>query len=1134
MSTEGRRRLLAAICLILLLAAPGAVSAQVSTASINGTVRDASGSVVPQATVVLKNVGTGIELRSTTNDAGVYAFLNLLPGDYTLEASQQGFRTARVSQFTLVVNQTATYDFTLEVGSIEQSVTVEAMGAEVQSSTAELGAVVSRQQVVDLPLNGRNFTQLLALTPGVAPISVSQNAGGTFTASAIGAFYIPSINGQTNRSNFWTLDGINNQESFNSTYAVPPIIDTIQEFKVNSHNDQVEFGGVLGGTVNVVTKSGTNELHGSAWEYLRNDAFDARSTFLPRVTPFRYNMFGAAGGGPVVIPKLYDGRNKTFFYLGYQGFRLRRPANTFYKVPTDANLRGDLSDVSRQIYNPFSTRVDPNDSTKFIRDPFSGNQIPASLINQGNLKFASTLPKPIVTGVGDRNALDSTPFKQSQNEYTARVDQTIGSKDFLWFRYTGLLLDISQSAGRQGLLSLPERPARNWGASWVHTFSPTSTMQLQMGRVHVRLDSKTRFAGLSEGFIDEVGFSREFACGFIGDVCIIPALNVTNYFSGGESDSLNIPVRIWQFRGNYSKITGSHTLKWGAEVNSNNFESWYRNASSTFNTPQTADPQNLGTTGNELASFLLNVPDSAGRRNVHETMRWGGVIGFYFHDQWKVTPKLTVNLGLRYDRTFIPPYGKEGTEGENGGIETGAYDLNRGVYLIQKLPPTCAERGHAPCIPDPTGKLPDHVEIEPRGKIYHDTTKNFQPRLGLAYRVRPNTALRASIGVFFDNWAAVTQTAQNYEGAWPDAGQQLGNNLNYPSSASATPVVTGHKPFLEGLLPAPTPFNQVQWFMDPFARNPYSFQWNFGFQHQVASDMVVTANYVGSVSRRLDVGGYFNVAYTPGPGEQAPRRPFPYIGPTFYDRSIGNSNYNAFQFLLDKRFSRGLAYMVSYTWSKSIDMACSGWYGVEGCSSQDPYDISKDRSVSGFDLTHVLTINAIYQIPVGPGKAVSTGSRVGDYILGNWQLNGIASFYSGIPYEVGVPGDIANTGNVNCCNGYYMRLNVVGDHKVSNPTRDRWFNKDAFAIPPLYTFGNLGRNALRSDGHVGFDFSLFRQFPIKEATRVEFRAEAFNVFNHPTYGVPVRSFTNANFGKVLGLRQNTGPRQLQLALKILF
>jgi outer membrane receptor protein involved in Fe transport len=1118
---------------LLLLLLSISISAQVSTASINGTLRDVSGNVIPNAEVILTNVNTNVERRTSTNAVGVYIFPNIIPGEYSLQAGKTGFKTSKQSGIKLLVNQTSTIDFTLEVGQVTEAVTVESAGVELQSSTSELGAVVTQKQVVDLPLNGRNFTQLLALTPGVSPVSVSQNSGGWGAVTSGSTFSFPSINGQNNRSNFFMLDGINNQGAFLSTYAVPPIVDTIQEFKVQSHNDQAEFGGALGGIINVATKSGTNEYHGSVWEFLRNDVLDARNTFFAEKTPFRQNMFGAAVGGPVWIPRLYQGKNRTFFYVGFEGFRYRTPANSFFNVPTDANLRGDLSDIPVQIYNPFSTRPDPNNPGEFIRDPFPGNQIPFELLDQGMLRFArETLPAPTNTGNPAFNALDSTPFQQDQENYTFRVDQTLGAKDSIWFRYSFLSRRNNGSGGRQAIVSRAENPAKNWAGSWAHTFSSSTFLQVQVGHVHVRDDSFNRYRDLSPSFAREIGFAETFASRFAGDFSLIPAVNVSGYFSGGESNTLDPDfTNIYHYRANASKVVGNHTFKWGGELASNGFEAYYQNANVGFSVAQTNDPQNPGSTGSALASFLLNVPDSAGRRNVHETERWGGVMGFYFQDQWKATPKLTVNLGLRYDRTFIPPYGKESTIGENGGIETGALDLINGVYILQKVPPTCAERGFAPCIPDPSGKLPDHVIVDPRGKIYHDSTDNWQPRIGLAYRLGANTAVRASFGIYFDNWAGVTQTAQNYEGAWPDVAQQLANNLNTPSPTAPAPTIKGTNPFPQGLFPAPTPFDQVQWFMDPNHKNPYSMQWNLGVQHQLNSSTIVSAAYVGSGSRRLQIGGYYNVAKTPGPGEQAPRRPFPYISPTFFDRSWGRSNYHAFQFHFDKRFTNGLAYMVSYTWSKSIDIACSGWYGVEGCSIQDPYNFNNDRSVSGFDLTHLLAVNWVYELPIGPGKRLAPRNKFVSHLLGNWQINGIVTFHSGLPYEVGVAGDIANTGQTGS-SGYYMRLNLVGDPKRSNPTREEWFNKAAFRVPEPFTFGALGRNSLRSDGTENIDLSIFRQFAIRESKKLEFRVEMFNAFNHPIYGIPVREFSNSNFGRVTGTANRA--RQIQLSLKFLF
>ena len=1121
---------------------------QLSSASVTGVIRDSTGAVVPNATVVLKNVNTNVEHRAETNSAGNFAVLNITPGRYTLDATAQGFRPARVSEFDLVVNQTMTQDLTLQVGTLEQAVEVAAQAETLQLSTAELGTAIAEKQVVDLPLNGRNFTALLQLTPGAAPISVSQNSGaGTFgTPTTFGADYsFPAINGQTNRSNFFRTDGIVNQGSFLSTYAVPPIIDTIQEFKVNSHNDAAEFGSALGGIVNVVTKSGTNDLHGTLWEYVRNNAFDARNTFQQDVTVFHQNQFGFTVGGPVIIPKLYNGKNKTFFYGGLQEFRYRSPANTFFRVPTEANYNGDLSDIPTQIYNPFSTRPDPNNPGQFIRDPFPGNQIPQTMIDQNMVAYArATLPPagPILNGTN--NAIDTTPFQQNVQDFTARIDQSFGQSDYLWFRYSAAQQDNVTSGGRPGLVSTVERPGVNYGVSWVHTFNPTLILQAQFGHSNVQDNGSTRFTNA----VPDIGFSPSFAGNFIDGVSVIPALNVDGFFSGGESNSFNPAFgKAYEWRANVSKILGNHTVRIGGEWTSNSFEAIYNNANSSYAAQPTSNPQDSTKPGSSLASFLLNVPDNAGRRNVHETTRPGGVMSWYIQDSWKVTPRLTVNYGLRYDRTFLPPYGKEDTIGVNGGIETGAINFNDGTYLVQKLPPPCSERGFAPCIPG-DGNLPEHVVVDPRGQIFRDTTTNWGPRMGIAYRLGSKTVIRSSFGIFYDNWASVVQSAQNYEGAWPDVGQQLANNLNRPSSASPTPTVVGQNPFAatntntsgapcycnadSPLFPAPTPFNQVQWFMDPYAKNPYSLQWNFGIQHQFSDSQVMTINYVGSGSRRMNVGGYYNTALTPGPGDPQARALYPYIAPTFYDRSIGKASYNALQFHYDRRFSKGWAYQVAYTYSKSIDIGSSGWYGVEGQSVTDPYHVDRDRGPSGFDLTHVFTINMVYDLPFGTGKQFSTGNKLADYVLGNWQFNSIFLARSGQVYNAYVSQDIANTGNVGWTQ--YERANLVGDpDDISNRTWDRYINTDAFKTPDVFTFGNLGRNRLRTDPYWNLDFSVFRAFPIKERVRAEIRAEAFNILNTVIYGQPGNDLADpANFGRMTSTANR--PRQLQFGAKIIF
>jgi len=1145
---------LLATLIITLLLSPGSAKAQLSAGSVTGIVRDASGSVVANASVTLRNVDTTVRHTTVSNDAGNYVFLNLGPGRYVLEASASGFATKRVEEFVLAVNQTASIDISLQVGSQSDIVTISAETQQLEVSTADLGTVIATKQVNDLPLNGRNFTQLLSLTPGVAPVSVAQNsmggrAGGFGAPISVGsAFIFPAVNGQTNRSNFFLTDGLNNFGTFQSTYSVPPIVDAIQEFKVVSHTDSAEFGSVLGGVVNVVTKSGGNNYHGTAWEYVRNTVFDARNPFLPRVTPFRQNQFGASVGGPVWIPKFYSGKNKTFFYFAYQGFRYTQNSDSLLKVPTAAQLAGDESSFPTQIYNPFSTRPDPANPGKFMRDPFPGNRIPSNLIDPRMVAFIrAVLPPagPVLNSTGD-NAIDTTPNHQTQNEYNVRIDQNFGEKNTVFFRYSAINSLLTTAGGLPGLVKQGSIPGRNWGASYVHIFNPSLVLQLQYARTTNQDNASTLFTNPPAGLVDTVGFSKSFVGGFTaaGGGTLIPSPGISGYASGGENIT-NVPKATdsHQVSGTLTKIVRNHTVKFGGGFTSNKFESPLSYDSLGFAGGQTGNPQAPDKfPGDPLASFLLNVPDGANRRNVHETTRPGGLMSLFIQDSWKTTPKLTLNFGLRYDRTFIPPYGTNATIGQQGGIETGDYDFSNGTYVLQKLPPPCSVRGFAPCIPG-NGTLPAHVVVDSRGKIAHDTLTNFGPRIGFAYRLGGRTVVRGAAGIVYDNWAAVSQMAQNIEGAWPDIGQLIANNLNQPSASFPTPTISAQDPFAgggSGLFPAPTPFNQVLWFYDPHIRNPYSMQWNFGVQRELSSSTTVDVNYVGSGSRRLNVGGYYNTALTPGPGDPQSRAPFPYIAPTFYDRSIGNGNYHALQIGLNKRYSKGLAYQVAYTYSKSIDEASSGWFGVEGQSLTDPYNVAGSRGPSGFDLRHTLSVNTVYQIPVGHGKRFSTKNSVLDYVLGNWQLNNIFTARSGVPFNVYFgASDLANTGNVSWAQ--YERANLVGDpHNGSCPNGssvgsvDCIFNTSAFAPPAQYTFGNSGRDAFRSPSFWNLDTSLFRQFPFwGEDRRIEFRAEAFNLFNTVILGTPGHDISNrSSFGKANGTANS--PRQLQLGAKFIF
>jgi hypothetical protein len=1117
----------ALVCLALCWVSPNRLAAQLSTASVTGIVRDPGGAAIPRAEISLRNLDTTINRQTVSNDSGNYVFVDIPPGRYGMTITKTGFGNFHVNELVLQVDQTATLNATLNVGSVEQSVDVTASAELLQASTSGLGQVMETRAVVDLPLNGRNFTQLLTLTAGAAPISASQQSNG-FGNTAIGSSYsFPAFNGQQQRSDFFMTDGINNQAAFASTYVVPPIIDAIQEFKVNSHDDKAEFGGALGGIVNVVTKSGTNEYHGDVWEYLRNTDLNARNTFNAAVTPFHQNQYGTTFGGPVWIPKLYKGTNRTFFFFGYESFRYTQAATTYSRVPTPLELSGNFTGPNEPavIYNPNTTQVNPANPNTFVRTPFAGNIIPQSLIDPNILRYATLLPHPVFTGVSDRNAIDIDPTKQAQDQFTGRIDQTLGTKNFIWFRWSNIILDQTLPTGLTNLDEQTHNPGLNWGLSYVRTFSPSLIMQLSYGRTHQQRDQFTNWQNLPPGFAQSLNIAPNLVSSFADGSKFVPSIGVTGDFSGGEQKNVAPnEANIHEYKGDVTKVIGSHTLKFGASFAGTSYQQTLENAAITFDTPQTSNPANTAQIGSGIASLLLGTPASSSIRNVNETTRPGGVLGLYVQDSWKVNAKLTVNAGLRYDLTLIPPYGTNGTIGKQGGIETGDYNFNDGTYIVQVVPPSCASRGSAPCIPTADGSLPAHVVASPNQAISHNTYTNFGPRAGVAYQLNSKTVIRSGFGILFDNWASILQTAQNVEGSWPDVGQQINNTLNIPLPGALTPNIKAENPFPGGNFPAATPFNQVNYFYDPYLKNPYSMQWNFGVEHQFNTSTVLTVNYVGSGTRRADIGGSYNTALTPGPGTPQLRNLYPYASATYYDRSIGKDDYEGLQVIFNRRFQGGLAYQFQYTYSKAIDDGASDYYGISTLIA-NPYQYQNARSVSSFDLTHVFSSNILYELPFGNGRHFKTGNRITDYAIGGWQSNGLITARSGLPYSVTATGDIANTGNPVT----YETGNLVGDPALSNPTRQQWLNKAAFQIPAVYTFGTSGRDILRSQASYNVDFSIFRVFTVLEKRSVEFRAEAFNLFNNVVYSAPVSSLTASNFAQVTSTA-NT-PRTLQFGLK---
>jgi hypothetical protein len=1107
---------------IALFAGGNRSEAQLSNAQINGTVHDATGAVVPNVKVILRNVDTGVATPTVTNAGGVYIIQQVLPGMYTLEGSGAGFQSTKLKPFRLVVNQASVIDINLSVGSSDQTVTVQAEGAEVESSTAELGTVLTSQQIQDLP-TGRNTQGLMILTPGVSEIQTGQSP-------------IPSVNGQINRTSIFLLDGISDTAEVYSSQALSPIPETVDQFKVESHNDSAELGGVLGGIINQTTKSGTNEFHGQVWEIEQNNIFNAVNYFTPPgtvSTGLHDHVFGAVLGGPVWIPKLYKGRNRTFFFVGYQYHENASHASNIYRVPTAANLQGDFSNLLQgsspiQLYNPFTTRPDPANPGQYLRDPFPNNQIPAGLLYSGYQYLAKTLiPQPIVIpGQPAYNAINGQPSVSHDQSVNVRIDHKFSDRDTIFGRYTGYF-----TPSTAGTYYLPTLNSENYTRTdtsafgWVHTFGANAILQVQFGSTSFYTNNSTLFTNLPTNFSSQVGFASNYTAPFVNGQTLVPGIQIPGYFNTGEQFSHNQPADDLHWRASFSKLFKNHLIQFGGEYNKLGYSYTTGQTVTGFSQTQTSNLEAPASSGDALASFLINVPDNVVRHNSIESIPWStGEEGFFFQDSWKALDRLVINLGLRYDRPFYP---SAGTNADNNN-KIGDMDYFNGTYILQELAPPCSQTGAPPCINTPGGALPANVVVSPTGKILKDDTLNIQPRVGLAFRVDAKTAIRAASGLFFDDLSGTTQMARNPIGTWPSLGYQAFYNLNYPTSAQALPSTTGTNPLTSTELPGPSPFTQGDaYFFDPNWKNPYSIQWNLGVERQLAQNLLLTINYVGSTSHRVDVGGRYNVAPTPGPGDPTTRFPYPYMPiPFSFDRSVGGSNYHALQVSLEKRYSQGLALTVSYSYSKSLDFGSSGLFSIEGFSVENPYNISPDYGPSSFNIPHNLTVSWVYQLPFGAGKRFSTGNKIVDVVLGDWQWNGIADIRSGQPINITVNGDIANTGNFG-----YERPDVVGDFRHWNSTKAEWFNTKAFAAPQPFTFGNASRDMLRTQFVHVFNMGLFKQIPIHGGVHGELRAEAYNVFNTPILAAPDSELTDSTFGQVTTAQ---APRTMQIGARIHF
>ncbi len=1133
--------------LVMLLCVAGllgsAAMAQVATANINGTVRDTSGAAIPNAQVQLTDVNNGVVRTTVTNGAGIYYFPTVTPGLYSMRASKTGFASVSQPPVTLQVGQTATFDFDLKIGTTSTTVTVTAAAPALETSTAELATVVSPKEVNDLPLNGRNFSELMLMLPGTVNLNTGQANDG-FDGVSIGEYAAPTVNGASDKSNMYILDGLNDLNTYSGVYNYEPIVDDIQEFTSQGHNDLAQYGGAAGAMLSVVTKSGTDQYHGALWEYIRNSAFDAIGYFATTVAPLRQNQYGASGGGPLSIPKLYDGRkHHSYIYGAWETFAYRSAQTTGVLGPTAAERNGDFSGSGFTIYDPATTTLNPT-TGEYSRQTFTEeynepnpkycggdiNCIPSSRFNPISSLYQSILP---ATGalVNGSNYYATERSSQTQYSGTIRFDQYFGNNDQIMFRYSQYNLAESSPSDLTGIYSI-NQPGHNYIGHWTHEFNSSAVSDVYFGRNYGFIDTGTTQPLEPSNFVPELqadGMSPYWMnLTTIGATA--PQFTASGYsegFSGSQLQGTGL-ADDWQFGGSFTDVLGRHTIKAGVDFQTNNMVSPIAYNGVGFAPQQTASLGANSTGGDGWASLLLGIPGNATYRSIYEDVHGGWIDAAYIQDQFKATNRLTVNFGFRNDFVLTPIYGT----GHGSNFYTGEANPLTGTYTLNALPPVCSATQFAPCIPDGiytgpgssapgTGQLPAHTSVNPTLRMINNSLFDWGPRLGLAYRINNKTVFRAAYSRFYDAWGTIIQLSQNFGGNWPSVNAIDNTVLNpdVPTVTVADPLQLG----TSGNIYPINNFSQVsQWMVDPNFKTPAYDQWNVGFQRQLPDNITLEADYVGSRGTHEDYGPAFNVPQ-PGPGNQTARRPFPYMQPQWFDESVGNSRYNALQVTAQTQSTHGVTFLVAYTLSRTTANGCA--LGAS-CDAQNPYVLSSSYGTSDLNQTNVFSAAFTAESPFD-----HSANKVVSNLAGGWALNAIIQVSSGQPYTVVAGNDPLNVGGIN-----QERMNMVGNPNSGSGihTQKEWFNTSAFTPPTNYVYGNEPVNPLVSQHWNDVDMSLFRNFQIGlgQQRYFQFRADAFNAFNNVVFSVPDTNDTDPTYGQVTG--QHNAPRELQFALRFYY
>ncbi len=1084
---------LAAVTLAAILV-PASGLAQTAFGTIVGNVTDETGAVIPGVTVTVTNEGTGTVRTVSSNELGGYTVVSLQPAVYTVEGELSGFSTAQQTGVRLEVNQTLRVDLSMRIGQVTEVIEVTAALPQLQTDSSTVASTVDNQKVVELPLNGRSFTQLTILMPGAVA------GAGALTAFQTSGTPV-SVSGLRSEANNYTLDGVNNNESFFKTYGVQPSIDAIQEFRIQTNITSAEFGTAAGANVNIVTKSGTNEVHGTVFEFVRNDNFDAPGYFAQRAgteqPEFRQNQFGTTVGGPIV-------KNRTFFFFGYEGQRRSLESTLLNVVPTQEMFGGDISrDVvgnpAPQAFDPLTTRV--LDDGSLARDPLPNNMVPASRMNASTRQLREILwSAPNLSG-RDLNLLNTKPSRIDNNQWMGKVDHRFSDKNILTGRYN---LNDSVSPRPTAHLTVDNNLVNtftNIMVSDTHTLNPTTILDVKLGYHRNNLQIADSAPGGADGIASFINGNGIQGIPILKSeaVPLYPQWSIAGFASPSQT-GFPFPDDTYSAVASMTKIMGNHSIKVGFEFKHNrNLDDGYFTGNMTFNKRPTEDPQNAEATGSAVAAYLLGLPNTAQRnigRGTTAIMRKEDY-SFYFQDDWKVTPNLTLNLGMRYDLIEYPKHRDD---------LLASIDIETGQFLWDGVNPVTGEPPNA------------------RRGIVEPDYNNFAPRAGLAYRIGEKSTIRAGYGVFY--MTNFLWEAQGIRGNWPFAISETLSNLNERTDLSY--VETAFSPQIEierGSTVAP----RAQHIVNRNNRISHTQQWNLHVQHQLTESLMVELGYVGT--KGGDMSSFINTnTAPPGPGAVDPRRPYPEYGAVSIMTNEATSNYHGLQFKAEKRFSDGLSFRTNYAWGKTIDTMGAGFSASR--SPQNPLDPEADRAISDLHRSHIFTADYIWELPFGRGRKFGSNlSPVAGAILGGWQLTGVVTANTGSPINVGIPRDIANIGP----RVQAQRPDLVGDPLAGvSGAPEQFLNKAAFAEPAPYTFGNAGRNIVTGPSLFQMDFGLYKNFRITETVGLQVRSEYFNLFNNVNFGAPNANFDSPAFGTIGALAAGQTARQIQMGVKLLF